>query len=158
MRIILLMCLLLVSLPVRAADQPIKVYSAQELQKIADSVYQSLNNRDVKAADVELIQNQLNQQPNHSDTLKQLEKAFAANKTDNLRHIYSAVNAVSTDVKTKEPTAQDDISANNPAPQVSIEKPEPARRPSQRLDIWLERQNAANSEARIVPQSAKTMQ
>ena len=38
MRIILLMCLLLVSLPVRAADQPIKVYSAQELQKIADSV------------------------------------------------------------------------------------------------------------------------
>ena len=76
MRIILLMCLLLVSLPVRAADQPIKVYSAQELQKIADSVYQSLNNRDVKAADVELIQNQLNQQPNHSDTLKQIEKAF----------------------------------------------------------------------------------
>ena len=108
--------------------------------------------------DVELIQNQLNQQPNHSDTLKQLEKAFAADKTDSLRHIYRAVNAVSTDVKTKEPTAQDDISANNPAPQVSIEKPEPARRPSQRLDIWLERQNAANSEARIVPQSAKTMQ
>lgn len=140
--------MMLVSLPVRAADQSIKVYSAQELQKIADSVYQSLNNRDVKTADVELIQNQLNQQPNHSDTLKQLEKAFATDKTDSLRHIYRAVNAVSANAEAPASVAQDNDKLKVPTPQVSTEKPETVRRPSQRLDVWLERQSAVNSESR----------
>ena len=133
-----------------AADLPVKVYSASELQKLSDSVYRSLNNRGQDENAVELLQNKLSNQPDHSKALQQIENALSADNSNSLRQIYRAASSASSGKIDTAPVQT--VSGNIPAKinekqvdnnqNMALSKPSiPERRANKRLDAWLERQS-----------------
>ena len=155
MRIAIAILLCLMPVSTLAADLPVKVYSASELQKISDGVYRSLNNRGNGADTVELLQNQLNNEPDRSASLRQIEEAFANHTADGVRNIYYAATSAqkgadnqtvspkpsapsAKTVPTSVDTSQSDTTT--PEPMAEVAK----RRPNRRLDAWLERQSSSD--------------
>lgn len=140
----------LIASPLYAADQPVKVYSAHELQKMSDRVFNSLNANQVDEGSPDLLNQKTTATAPQtiSKSLRQIEKAFAADTQDELRQIYnSAVAAKTGNVPQTLPTA---ASASAPAtPKVPSQNTSseatavaPIKRtPNNRLDAWFQRHN-----------------
>lgn len=143
--IALILFLLLSASSLHAADKPVKVYSAHELQKIADGIYREMNNQgQEEQVEVNLLKNPSAAVTLKANPLKQIEKALEADNQDALRQIYhSAVSASSgqTENKVSQPVA---ITApvRPAAPEVPAVVSRPAvRRADSRLDAWIRRQS-----------------
>ena len=137
--IALILFLLLSAASLHAADKPVKVYSAHELQKIADGIYREMNNQgQEEQVEVNLLKNPSEAVTLKANPLKQIEKALEADNQDALRQIYhSAVSASSgeTENKVSQPVAVT-------APEVPAVVSRPAvRRADSRLDAWIRRQS-----------------
>ena len=126
-----------------AEPQMAKVYSAHDLQKLAEGVFREVNNREREdPVEVNLLKNPSAAVGVRPNPLKQIEKALAADNPDSLEQIYrSAVSASSGQVENKTPQP---VAAVLPPPQPSqmpaAEAPT-VRRPNRRLDDWLQHQN-----------------
>ena len=145
MKIIALIFLLLSSAPAYAADKSVKVYSAHELQKIADGIFQEMNNQgQEEQVEVNLLKNPSTAVTVKANPLKQIEKALSADNQDALRQIYhSAVSASSgqTENKVSQPAA-----VTAPVRPAASETPAVVSRPAvrradSRLDAWIRRQS-----------------
>lgn len=141
----LILFLLLSASPLRAADKAVKVYSAHELQKIADGIFKEMNNQgQEEQVEVNLLKNPSVPVTVRSGSLKQIEKALAADNQDAVQQIYhSAVSASSgqTENKVSQPAA-----VTAPIRPAASETPavvsRPAvRRANSRLDAWIRRQS-----------------
>lgn len=143
--IALILFLLLSAASLRAADKPVKVYSAHELQKIADGIYREMNNQgQEEQVEVNLLKNPSEAVTLKANPLKQIEKALEADNQDALRQIYhSAVSASSgeTENKVSQPVAVT-APVRPAAPEVPAVVSRPAvRRADSRLDAWIRRQS-----------------
>lgn len=145
MKIIALIFLLLSSAPAYAADKSVKVYSAHELQKIADGIFREMNNQgQEEQVEVNLLKNPSTAVTVKANPLKQIEKALSADNQDALRQIYhSAVSASSgqTENKVSQPAA-----VTAPVRPAASETPAVVSRPAvrradSRLDAWIRRQS-----------------
>lgn len=143
--IALILFLLLSASSLHAADKPVKVYSAHELQKIADGIYREMNNQgQEEQVEVNLLKNPSAAVTLKANPLKQIEKALEADNQDALRQIYhSAVSASSgqTENKVSQPVAVT-APVRPAAPEVPAVVSRPAvRRADSRLDAWIRRQS-----------------
>ena len=143
--IALILFLLLSAASLHAADKPVKVYSAHELQKIADGIYREMNNQgQEEQVEVNLLKNPSEAVTLKANPLKQIEKALEADNQDALRQIYhSAVSASSgeTENKVSQPVAVT-APVRPAAPEVPAVVSRPAvRRADSRLDAWIRRQS-----------------
>ena len=97
-KLIFIFCLFLVA-PAQSAEQ--KVYSAAELQKIADGVFQELNiDGSTKVKKVELLISP--QEAKRDETLNQIKKVISNNGVGDVKEIYNLVMQASQ-VSTSEP-------------------------------------------------------
>ena len=156
--IALILFLLLSAASLRAADKPVKVYSAHELQKIADGIYREMNNQgQEEQVEVNLLKNPSEAVTLKANPLKQIEKALEADNQDALRQIYhSAVSASSgeTENKVSQPVAVT-APVRPAAPEVPAVVSRPAvRRADSRLDAWIRRQSGEETLYEKEPPSA----
>lgn len=145
MRIAIAILLCLMPVSTLAADLPVKVYSASELQKISDGIYREMNNQgQEEQVEVNLLKNPSEAVTLKANPLKQIEKALEADNQDALRQIYhSAVSASSgeTENKVSQPVAVT-APVRPAAPEVPAVVSRPAvRRADSRLDAWIRRQS-----------------
>lgn len=137
--------LLLLATPAYAADQPVKVYSAHELQKIADGIFREINNQgQEEQVEVNLLKNPSAAVTVKANPLKQIEKALAADNQDTLGQIYhSAVSASSGQMENNvsQPTAATaPVRPTTPETPAVVSRPA-VRRADGRLDAWIRRQS-----------------
>ena len=143
--IALILFLLLSASSLHAADKSVKVYSAHELQKIADGIYREMNNQgQEEQVEVNLLKNPSAAVTLKANPLKRIEKALSADNQDALRQIYySAVSASLGETKNK---VSQPVAVTAPvrpaAPEVSAVVSRPAvRRADSRLDAWIRHQS-----------------
>lgn len=156
--IALILFLLLSAASLHAADKPVKVYSAHELQKIADGIYREMNNQgQEEQVEVNLLKNPSEAVTLKANPLKQIEKALEADNQDALRQIYhSAVSASSGETENK---VSQPVAVTAPVRPAAPEVPAVVSRPAVRLPtvVWMPGSGASPEKKRFPKRNGRQL-